>query len=90
MDTSAWDADAACRGQDPNLWFPELKGGPGHGDPFEAGRKVCRTCPVSGDCLAHALKYERDSTGLWGGLNQDERRTLRRDQLRRRRKARAS
>jgi WhiB family redox-sensing transcriptional regulator len=85
VDTSAWDGDAACRGQATSIWFPELKGGPGRADPFAEARMVCRTCPVSGDCLAHALRHERDSTGMWGGLTLEERRQLRRDQLRWRR-----
>jgi WhiB family redox-sensing transcriptional regulator len=40
-------------------------------------KAVCAACPVREQCLAHAVAYD-ERYGIWGGLNQDERRHLRR------------
>lgn len=65
-----WWEDAACRGLDPDIFFPEK---------YDSGRdakKVCAVCPVRVDCLADGL-YERD--GIWGGYGHKLRRMLARD-----------
>lgn len=68
-------ADAACRGQDPNLWHPHGK--PGQATIKEAAAKaVCAGCEVREECLAYALEAD-EPEGIWGGLNQAERRQLR-------------
>ena len=38
-------------------------------------RKVCANCPVQMDCLEYAIAA--DEWGIWGGLDRDQRRTLR-------------
>lgn len=43
----------------------------------ELAKRVCRECPVSADCLAHALQAE-ERLGVWGGLSEGERDRLRR------------
>jgi hypothetical protein len=45
-------------------------------------RQICSRCPVRADCLAYALAAEEEF-GIWGGLDQNERRNLKR-RLRRR------
>lgn len=39
---------------------------------------LCKKCPVSGECLAYALKY-REAFGIWGGLTAPERTKLARE-----------
>lgn len=37
-------------------------------------QRVCDTCPVQGECLAHALKYRE--SGIWGGTNETQRNAI--------------
>jgi len=60
------------------LFFPVGSSGPALAQVAEA-KAVCRRCPVSGECLAWALASGQDD-GVWGGLSEDERRALRRNQ----------
>jgi WhiB family redox-sensing transcriptional regulator len=72
-----WQAKASCRGPQTALFFP-----PSH---FERkddkeGRElrakaICSTCPVRRPCLDYALRI-REPHGIWGGLNEAERRAL--------------
>jgi WhiB family transcriptional regulator, redox-sensing transcriptional regulator len=68
-----WKPRAACRGLPVEIFFPE------HGDSIAAARAkaICRTCPVTAECLdyAHALHMR---AGIWGG------RSIERDRFRRR------
>jgi WhiB family redox-sensing transcriptional regulator len=65
----AWQADAACRGTDPNLWFPE------RGATLAEARQVCAGCPVRAECLEWALDNNQ-SLGVWGGLSERARRQM--------------
>lgn len=67
----SWVESAACAGTDPEIFFP-AKDGPG-----AEARKVCARCPVSDDCLAYALQAGEEF-GIWGGLDRNERKNLRR------------
>lgn len=49
---------------------------PGHGEDAMAPRRVCRSCPVLGQCLEYALRHE-PGPGVVGGTGQTERRRLR-------------
>jgi WhiB family redox-sensing transcriptional regulator len=40
-------------------------------------KAVCAACPVRDECLSYAVACD-ERYGIWGGLNQDERRNLRR------------
>lgn len=51
---------------------------------IERAKAVCQHCPVITECLEWALLTKQDA-GIWGGLTEDERRTLRRTRQRRRR-----
>ncbi len=68
--SGGWQAYAACRGQDPDLWFP------GQGGSVRAAKRVCRMCPVQINCLAEAMK-RGELYGVWGGAAEDERRQFR-------------
>ncbi|GAA4630542.1 WhiB family transcriptional regulator [Actinoallomurus vinaceus] len=70
-----WTDLAACRGIDPELFFPVSAAGPALDQVSEA-KRVCASCPVVSDCLAWALRAG-ESVGVWGGTTPDERRYLR-------------
>lgn len=69
--TDTQRADAACRGQDPDLWHPE------RGDNGTWARQVCRGCPIREACLTVAVE-RREPYGVWGGAGERDRRKLRR------------
>ena len=66
---SSWRDRAACRGADPDLFFPE------RGESAESARRVCARCPVREPCLDYAVT-NRIVHGVWGGLTGWERRAL--------------
>jgi WhiB family transcriptional regulator, redox-sensing transcriptional regulator len=82
--TADWRHVAACRDEDPELFFPVGNTGPALLQ-IEEAKAVCRGCPVLEKCLSWALETGQDA-GVWGGLSEDERRALKR---RDRRRARA-
>ncbi len=69
-----WRHGAACRHEEPELFFPVGTSGPALLQIAEA-KSVCRRCPVNTDCLAWALD-SRQAAGVWGGMSEDERREL--------------
>jgi WhiB family redox-sensing transcriptional regulator len=71
-----WRHRAACRDEDPELFFPIGNTGPALVQIDEA-KAVCRMCTVADDCLTWALETGQDS-GVWGGLSEDERRAVKR------------
>ncbi len=68
---SMWRVDAACRDLDVDVFFPEPEGDTG------PAKAVCAGCPVREECLEFALASRQDD-GVWGGLDEHERRRLRR------------
>lgn len=85
---TAWMADAACRGMDPDLFFPEGRGAD-TGTLVAEAKAVCRRCPVMQECRDYAVA-ENIVHGVWGGLSPRGRRGLRVEgQRRSRREARA-
>ena len=70
-----WRAAAACRACDPDLFFPVSPSGLATERQVAEAREVCARCPVRAECLEFALDT-REPYGVWGGLNEDERRTL--------------
>jgi WhiB family redox-sensing transcriptional regulator len=78
-----WRRDAACRDEDPELFFPIGSTGPAI-DQANAAKRVCARCDVREECLEFALASNQDA-GVWGGLTEEERRSLRRQRQRRRR-----
>ena len=71
-----WRTRAACRDEDPDLFFPIGSTGPALVQTEDA-KAVCQACPVRQECLRWALENGQDA-GVWGGLAEDERRTLKR------------
>jgi WhiB family transcriptional regulator, redox-sensing transcriptional regulator len=71
-----WLDRGACRSEDPELFFPIGMTGPALRQ-IEEAKAVCRRCEVADACLDWALRTGQDA-GVWGGLSEEERRTLRR------------
>lgn len=67
-DTTDWRDQAACRGEDPDLFFPY----PGETIRIENAKAICRSCPVWMECLQWAT--EQRVEGVWGGTTEEERR----------------
>ncbi|HZF93183.1 WhiB family transcriptional regulator [Streptomyces sp.] len=78
---SNWREQAACRLEDPDLFFPIGTSGPALMQ-AEQAKAICRRCPVREPCLEFALDTGQ-TLGVWGGTGETERRALQR-----RRKAR--
>jgi WhiB family redox-sensing transcriptional regulator len=70
-----WLSDAACRDVDPELFFPVGATGPAVVQARRA-KAVCRRCPVIQECGEWALG-NREITGVWGGMDDEERRAER-------------
>jgi WhiB family redox-sensing transcriptional regulator len=73
--TYGWQFDAECRGEDTSLFFaPSYFEKREEKDGREAKAKViCARCSVREECLDYALRT-RETHGIWGGLNELERR----------------
>jgi WhiB family transcriptional regulator, redox-sensing transcriptional regulator len=63
----SWEDHARCSKHDPDIFFvPRVA--------FERRAKtICSRCPVRVECLAFAVEARIDF-GIWGGLNEKERR----------------
>lgn len=76
-DGDEWLLRAACRGDDAAVFYP-----PPHFERKEVrlarerlAQSICRQCAVASECLGYALRT-REPHGVWGGLNEFERRRL--------------
>lgn len=72
----SWRQRAACRGVDPDVFYPVSD------EEAEEAKAICRVCPVRESCLEYALA-NRERDGVWGGATERERRRL----IRQRRKS---
>ena len=73
----SWQSNALCRGAEANLFFP-----PHHLESKEEreareskAKSFCARCPVRDECLAFAIAT-REPHGIWGGMNEIERRRV--------------
>lgn len=62
----SWQERGACRGIDPEIFFPISDE-----DAWRA-KEICAGCPVRTDCLAFSLQ-NRERYGVWGGVTEKER-----------------
>jgi WhiB family redox-sensing transcriptional regulator len=76
-DATDWRHRAACRDEDPELFFPVSDMGPGARQVAQA-KAVCARCPVRSQCLDYALDNALDY-GVFGGTTERERRNLSRE-----------
>lgn len=71
-----WQLQGNCRGQESAVFFhPDNERGPARRMRQARAKQVCRECPVIVQCRQHALKT-REPFGVWGGLDEDERRAI--------------
>lgn len=70
----SWFNEAACRGSDPDLFFPDRT----IGRIPAAAEAFCAGCPVRAECLDYGLQ---EKSGYWGGMTENQRR---KERLRRR------
>jgi len=72
-----WRGSASCRRENATVFFPpphfEMK--PEKDEREDKARAVCRSCPVRQACLDYSLSVQ-EPHGIWGGLNELERRRL--------------
>ncbi len=73
---ATWRNRAACRGIDPDVFFPVTE------EDADEAKAICNACPVREACLEFALAA-REKEGVWGGTTERERRRI----VRQRRKA---
>ena len=78
-----WRSLAVCRGTDPDLFFPVGTTGQALVQIARA-KEVCDECPVRVECLDYAIATNQDS-GIWGGLDEEQRRGIRRQNAARQR-----
>jgi WhiB family redox-sensing transcriptional regulator len=64
---------AACATAEPDIFYPADR----RGQTALAAKKICGSCPVQDYCLSHALT-RHESHGIWGGLDEADRRLIRR------------
>ena len=69
MTNLSWRQKAACRGLDPEIFYPASE------DDAEPAKVVCSSCPVRMPCLEFALN-NREHDGIWGGASEKERRRI--------------
>ena len=72
----AWHQQGACRGLDPEIFYPATD------EEAEQAKAVCSLCGVQEACLERALG-RREKDGIWGGATEKERRRI----IRQRRRA---
>ncbi len=72
-----WQFRAACRGEDAAMFFAPNYFEKRHEKDAreERARQYCNTCEVREQCLEYALRI-REPHGMWGGLNEAQRRAL--------------
>ncbi len=68
-----WMPRGACRGEDPELFFPVTAAGPALAQVL-AAKAVCFRCAVRTTCLSYALATGQ--AGIWGGTTQEERQAM--------------
>jgi WhiB family redox-sensing transcriptional regulator len=71
-----WSVHALCITTDPEIFFPPT------GSLATEAQATCAQCPVRSMCPAYAIAAD-EPFGIWGGLDPQERRNLRRRLLRR-------
>ena len=72
--SEGWMARGACRGADPELFFPFALNGDAV-EQISSAKAVCGRCEVGKHCLSYALRTMPH--GIWGGTTREERIAMR-------------
>lgn len=75
LTASEWWDRAACKGADTESFFPASASRVDNTLEEQSAKAHCRRCPVIHDCAEFAVTTGQH--GIWGGMNDDERRLLR-------------
>ncbi len=72
-----WQVRAACRGPQAVVFFPPsyVERKDERLNREREAKSICGSCSVREDCLDYALRI-REPHGIWGGLNESERKQL--------------
>ncbi len=72
-----WQTGAACRGPHAAVFFPptHVERKPDRDARETSAKALCRSCAVQRECLEYSLSTP-EIHGIWGGLNELERRQL--------------
>lgn len=72
-----WQIKGSCRGPQAAVFFPptSFERKDEKDEREERAKAICATCPVQRACLDYALRI-REPHGIWGGLNELERKQL--------------
>jgi len=65
----SWRNRGACRGLDPEIFYPQSD------EEVTEAKDVCAQCNVRVACLEHAIGH-REKEGVWGGATERERRRI--------------
>lgn len=65
-----WRTQAACRGLDASVFFPD-----DDGEASALAKATCASCEVQDLCLSYALS-NKEKAGVWGGATERERRRI--------------
>lgn len=71
LNKEEWMRKSACQRSDPTPWFSDKEE-----DQLQAKEFCNAECSVRLECLAYAFKNNIEH-GVWGGLKESERRTMR-------------
>ncbi|MEU0541395.1 WhiB family transcriptional regulator [Nocardia sp. NPDC005978] len=72
-----WQESGSCRGMDSSVFFhPDGERGSARSSRVRRAKQICRACQVLELCRSYALTVG-EPYGIWGGLSERERRTLR-------------
>ena len=69
MKNLSWRQKGACRGLDPQIFYPVSD------EEADEAKAVCASCVVQKPCLEWALA-NRERDGVWGGATEKERRRI--------------
>jgi WhiB family redox-sensing transcriptional regulator len=75
LKNQAWLLRGACRGVDPEIFYPVSE------EDAEEAKAICMACNVRETCLEFAL-VNRERDGVWGGATERERRRVLRQRRR--------
>jgi WhiB family transcriptional regulator, redox-sensing transcriptional regulator len=79
---SDWRHRAACRNEDPELFFPVGEGHTAVNDAqVRSAKAVCRRCPVTVECRSFAATVNA-TQGVFGGMSAEERAAVKRNSQR--------
>jgi len=73
----SWQHRGACRGPQAAVFFPppQFERKVERAERERRAKEICDTCVVARECLEYAVAI-REPHGIWGGLNESERRVL--------------